>query len=151
MRSRIVSTALLISGLFSCSSDPGKVENISRYDSIRSHNNGQVCLRCHGPQGNGKGHFTVAGSVYRYNQRDPHPAATVRLYSEDFQQGQLLLQIEVDKKGNFYTTEAVDMLQPVYPVVYASDGNHITEMNMPAPSGACNSCHDQSPVRIWVR
>jgi len=41
-----------------------KKENISKADSNNSHHKGENCMTCHTSGGEGKGIFTVAGTVY---------------------------------------------------------------------------------------
>ncbi|MDP4828094.1 MAG: hypothetical protein NWR73_10425, partial [Flavobacteriales bacterium] len=73
--------------------------------------------------------------------------STVRLYSGPDGSGNLVHTIEVDSKGNFYTTEDVNFGNGLYPAV---EGPTSTQyMSTPITVGTCNNCHGQSTDRIW--
>ena len=59
------------------------------------------------------------------------------------------MEIQVDGKGNFYTTETIDFGEGLYTL---AEGNTNTEhMNSKITSGQCNSCHGISTDRIWIK
>ena len=122
---------------------------ISTFNDDDSHKNGQNCMNCHSSGGSGEGWFNVAGSVYDSSKTNPYPNAMVKLYSEPNESGVLVKLIEVDGKGNFYTTESVDFGSGLYVSVTDTNGNSKV-MNSPIPTGQCNSCHGSSISNIWV-
>lgn len=122
---------------------------ISRHNSNESHNNGQNCMSCHKSGGQGEGHFNVAGSVYDSLQVSHQPNGTVKLYTGPDGTGVLKYTIEVDAKGNFYTTENIDFGSGLYPSVVGTAGiQHF--MSTTTTTGACNSCHNVSTDKLWV-
>jgi hypothetical protein len=134
--------------LTSCNSD-GNEKNISKYLSVRSHNMGMNCMQCHKEGGGGVGWFVAAGTVYDSLLVNTYPGATVKLYSGPNGTGTLIHTIEVDTKGNFHTTEAIDYGAGLYPVVV---GNLETKkMGNSISMGQCNSCHGVTTNRIWTR
>lgn len=122
---------------------------ISYHDDHESHKDGQDCMNCHRMGGNGKGWFVTAGSVYNSSQQTPYPNAKVKLYTGENGTGTLVAIIEVDGKGNFYSTENLDFGNGLYTTVTGTNGK-IKTMNSPVTSGSCNSCHGNSRSKIWV-
>lgn len=63
--------------------------------------------------------------------------------------GNLKATLEVDQKGNFYTTESIDFGSGLYVLV---QGDQLTNyMNSSVINGQCNSCHQSAAERIWVK
>lgn len=117
------------------------VENISLSDSERSHNFGQNCMSCHQDRGPGKGLFTVAGSIYATSEEPWTEGATVRMFA-DRARTQVVLEVPVDKLGNFYSTESIDMPEAgLFVSVFNADGTKKQDMRSPKISLACNTCH----------
>jgi len=59
----------------------------------------------------------------------------------------LVLRVEADGLGNFYTTEKLPLPDmPVFPTVYSADGERSNFMPFPTRSAACNVCHVGSAV-----
>ncbi len=144
----LVMSAVLLLAMVACEKEEGGNEtNISSYLSDRSHHTGENCMDCHRSGGSGEGWFTVAGTVYRSDKSTVYPGATVRLYTGPAGTGNLRSTIEVDRKGNFHTTEAVDFGSGLYPVVEGAQGSR--SMNSAISNGQCNSCHG-SGDRIWT-
>jgi hypothetical protein len=123
--------------------------NISAKNQDESHNMGQNCMNCHKDGGEGKGCFYIAGTVYDSLQTSTKPNGTVKLYSGPNGSGTLKGTIEVDAKGNFFTTNIVDLSSPVYPSVTNSNGD-TKYMGSSTSTGQCNSCHGVSTNKIWV-
>jgi hypothetical protein len=121
----------------------------SSYNDNESHNAGQNCMSCHHSGGKGEGTFTVAGTVYNSSGAAVSPNATVKLYTGPGGTGSLVKTIEVDGKGNFYTTGNTDFGSGLYVTVTGSSGN-ISKMNSSVTSGQCNSCHGSSTGKITV-
>ena len=108
-------------------------------------------MDCHNKNGQGKGWFVVAGTVYDtlFPNNQINPNATVYLYSQYGGKGALVATIEGDAKGNFYTTEKIDFGTGLYPKLVSSKGK-IKYMNAAVTQGACNGCHNYDTYKIYV-
>lgn len=122
---------------------------ISSYNSSESHNEGKDCMSCHTPSGEGEGRFTAAGTVYDSLSTSTFPGATVRLYSDPGGTGEPAAVIQVDKLGNFYTTEKIDFNEGLYASAEGKEAEKM--MSMPVTTGACNSCHGVKVSKIWTK
>lgn len=106
-----------------------------------SHEAGQNCMACHGPNGLGPGRFTVAGTAFT-NERLPNPNATVILSTQANGGGTVVLTLEADANGNFYTTAPVPLPDTLlYPKVKSTVSEAYNFMPFSTASGACNMCH----------
>jgi hypothetical protein len=106
-----------------------------------SHEAGKNCMACHGPNGLGPGLFTVAGTAVT-SERQPNPNATLTLATQINGGGTVLLTLEADASGNFYTTEPVPLPDtPVFPKVTSAVSDAFNYMPFSTVSGACNMCH----------
>ena len=135
--------------LTSCEKE-GEGENetkISYNRDSESHNEGQNCMSCHRQGGEGEGWFNVAGTIYTAAGNSTLPNGVVELYSGPGGSGTLAYKIEVDAKGNFYTTEDIHFGNGLYPVVVGSQSRKY--MSDPVTTGQCNSCHGESTDKIW--
>ena len=134
----------------SCTEDEyGSITN-SESGSNDSHNMGQNCMNCHKPGGGEAPAWKVAGTVYNEALTATNSNATVKLYTGPNETGTLKYTIQVDAKGNFYTTSAIDFTGGLYPSVSGATSTY--SMSTPIESGACNSCHDGvSRSRIWTK
>jgi len=113
-----------------------------------SHRAGQNCQSCHRPGGSGDGVFTVAGTVFDGNNPSVvKPDVIVRLHGLADENSALVEEIEVDAKGNFYTTATIPFGTGLYAVVVEGAASS-PFMSTPVTSsdGACNSCHDGNMV-----
>ncbi|MGV6860180.1 MAG: hypothetical protein ACWA41_00320 [Putridiphycobacter sp.] len=124
-------------------------KKISAYQENESHNAGLDCMQCHKTGGEGEGNFKVAGTVYDTSKINVNPGTTIHLYSEALGQGDLVSTLEVDQKGNFYTTEKVKFKDNLYPSVVGIDGVE-KFMGSSITVGNCNSCHGVTTNRIWT-
>lgn len=116
-------------------------ELVSAHGGGSSHDEGSNCMECHQSRGPGPGRFSVAGTVFAADGA-PSPDATVELWTAPGGQGELVLRVEADALGNFYTTEALDLASaPAFPFVVAAAGGGTNLMPFPTSSGACNVCH----------
>jgi mono/diheme cytochrome c family protein len=146
-RALLFALALLMIG--GCDSDGHREDDeimVSRFGESESHNAGRNCMNCHQSGGGGEGVFVVAGTVYKDDGVTTNPGTVVRIYTEPNEQGAVLMSLEVDDKGNFYTTESLDLRDGGY-VTVSSDVTTrmmISEIN----GGACNSCHGNSVAVI---
>ena len=114
-----------------------------------SHEAGNNCMTCHGPNGTARGLFTVAGTAFT-SRREPNPDATVTLSTAPNGAGTVVLTLEADTRGNFYTTEAMPFPdQQLYPRVTSRATASVNFMPFPTMSGACNVCHvGSNPVDL---
>jgi len=145
---------LVLSVLVSCEKDDdnGNGENkdmSSRNNETESHNAGQNCMSCHKSGSSGEGWFTAAGTVYNSAGNAFYPNATIKLYTGANGTGTLVKTIEVDGKGNFYTTADVNYGAGLYVTVTGTSGN-VSKMGSSITTGACNSCHGSSTGKITV-
>ena len=126
--------------------EAGGENKTSSSNSSQSHNMGQNCMNCHKQNGSGEGSFTVAGTVYDSSLANVYTSATVKLYTAPNGGGTLKYMLQVDRKGNFYTSNAVDFTGGLYPVVSGSTATQY--MSSSISNGQCNSCHGSSTAKI---
>jgi len=141
----LVLCVLVFSVLVSCEKDDDDENEgmYSSYNDNESHNAGQNCMSCHKSGGDGEGTFTVAGTVYNASGSSVSPNATVKFYTGQGGTGTLVKTIEVDGKGNFYTTNSIDFGTGLYVTVTGGSGG-VSTMSSSVTTGQCNSCHDSS-------
>jgi len=153
MKNRLFVVCLLMglsAGLFSCSKDDSENEAMtSSSGSNESHNAGRNCMECHRSGGSGEGIFNLAGTVYNEALTSINPNATVNLYTGANGTGTLIKAIEVDAKGNLYTTSSIDFGSGLY--VSVDGATTIKYMSSAITNGACNSCHGSSTSKIWTK
>ncbi len=117
------------------------IELISQNGDAISHETGRNCMACHQAFGPGPGQFTVAGTLYR-NRSDQEVLGDGVLEFRDAPGGEVVLRVEVDSLGNFYSTEPLPLPDMVlFPIVYAPNDDVGRAMPFPTRSGACNVCH----------
>ena len=137
--------------LISCekeNDEPGENHKMeSSFNDKESHNTGQNCFNCHKTGGNAEGLFTVSGTVYNSTKTETYPNAIVKLYTGPDETGTLTKTIEVDGKGNFYTTADMNFSSGLYVTVAGTSGN-VAKMNSSVSTGQCNSCHGSNTERI---
>ena len=130
----------------SCTKNKNCKQNNISSSSRTSHNIGQNCINCHTYGGKGEGCFNIAGSIYDSITKSPLTYGNVKLYTQPNGKGTLKYKVNLDKSGNYYSTENIDV-NGLYPAVTGPDGkNHY--MSSPITSGACNSCHGVSTPSI---
>jgi hypothetical protein len=132
----------------STNSGAGSSVVISSYNSSDSHRVGENCMNCHISNGSGDGVFSVAGTVYNESLSSPLPNSTVRIYASADEGSDPLFVIEVDAKGNFYTTENINFGEGLYTSVEGPEAEIFMESAI--TNGSCNSCHGVSTERIWA-
>lgn len=130
-----------------------------------SHEAGGNCMSCHGPNGEGPGRFTFAGTVFAGVRAEggdtdggflPGDGSTlagaiVELRTAPFGGGELRHRVIADDAGNFYTTEAVDFFgEALFPTVFDPEGVDFLGMPFPTQSGACNMCHHLGGLTLYV-
>lgn len=145
----------LIIALFSfilftaCEKENENETKISKNNTDESHNLGQNCMSCHVSGGSGEGWFTVAGSMYDNSQTNPYPNGSVKVTTEPNGLGTTVQTIEIDSKGNFYTTETIDFGSGLYVGVFGTNGEQ-KFMSSKITNGNCNSCHGNTTDKIWI-
>lgn len=147
MRTLVIFCSLAL--LVACAKNQGNEKKVSTFSSDDSHNNGQNCMTCHVSNGGGEGWFTAAGSVYKQDLTSPNPGCTVNLYSEPNGGGSIKATLQVDKVGNFYTTENIEWGSGLYPAIKNGVGTE-KFMSSKITTGACQSCHGTTTDKIWV-
>ncbi len=137
--------------IVSCKRDGKNITARSAHNT-NSHNSGTDCMSCHKSSGQAKanGWYVVAGTVFQPNQSNVNANATVYLYSGPNATGNLVYELEADNYGNFYTTDAIDFGNGLYPVVQSSSGTQQYMQNV-IRTGNCNGCHNSSQTgKIFV-
>lgn len=124
------------------------VTSSSHYGETYSHRAGENCVACHRQGGDGAGWFTVAGTVYEPNLTVVNPDTTIRLYTGPGATGDLVGTIEVDGRGNFFTTRAIDFERGLYPVLYGK--REVEYKALVTTSGECSRCHGVRVERLNV-
>jgi len=132
----------------STNSGSGNSVVVSAFNSSKSHRVGENCMNCHVLSGSGDGVFSTAGTVYNESLSSPLPNSTVRIYSSADSDEAPLYVIEVDAKGNFYTTESINFGEGLYTSVQGSGAEIFMESAV--TNGSCNSCHGVTTDRIWA-
>ena len=146
----VVIILLIVNALVTgCKKDEESGSVSSSHGGDDSHNAGKACMNCHSSGGSGEGTFVVAGTVYNQAGTSTNPNGTVYLYSGANGTGSLLGTVEVDSKGNFYTTSSVLPSGGAYIQVKGASGD-IQNMPSICTSGNCNACHGVSTGKIWV-
>lgn len=127
---------------------PPNDPQISRFGENESHNEGMNCMSCHYRSNKAEGWFTLSGTIF-----DNPGNSTVELFTALGEPP--IMVIEVDARGNFYTTEAIDY-EPSGLYVGVRDPNGNLEImergNTPEENigvgpngeifnGSCNACH----------
>jgi hypothetical protein len=133
----------------SCKKDSNDESATSSHNGNDSHNAGIACMNCHVSGGSGEGTFNVAGTVYNQAGTGINPNGTIYIYSGANGTGNLLGTIEVDGKGNFYTTASVLPSSGAYVQLKGASGD-VHDMSGICNSGNCNSCHGVSTGKIWT-
>lgn len=147
----LLATVFIFFVFYSCESislGDGNSEFISSYNSSKSHRVGENCMNCHVSNGSGDGVFSISGTVYKEDLDSPLPNSTVRVYSTAEEGTDPLYVIEVDSKGNFYTTENINFGEGLYISVQGPTAEIRKESAI--THGSCNSCHGVSTERIWA-
>lgn len=125
-----------------------KKDNISAADSKNSHHAGENCMSCHFKGGSGKGSFIIAGTVYNASKTAIVENPIIYIFTQPNGGGDLLVTINGDLNGNFYTTQSYDLSSGIYPAV--TKFGELKYMITPTTVGACNSCHGSSTSKISV-
>lgn len=114
------------------------IELVSMNGDTRSHEVGANCMSCHQARGPGPGRFTAAGTIHDADGT-PHVDGALELRDGE---GALVLRLEADSNGNFYTTAPLPLPDtPLFPTVISSDESRSRSMPFPTNSAACNVCH----------
>ncbi|MBL4706418.1 MAG: hypothetical protein JKY54_17960 [Flavobacteriales bacterium] len=146
MKVQLVLYISFIAVLFFSSCDrfvrPENDTQVSSFDDDESHYNNQNCMDCHYSEGRGEGWFSVAGTVSGNTN-----LATIELYLNPTDAP--IATLEVDTKGNFYTTNSVDFSQGLYAGVRSNNGS-LKMMDAKLNVGQCNLCHSATTTKISI-
>lgn len=131
----------------SCEKEGGCGEdNVSASGGGKSHNMGQNCMQCHQSGGKGEGCFVVAGTAYDTLMASSLHSGKIELYSGPNGTGNLVHTVQIDSKGNFYTTDNFS-ISGLYPVITGPSGQK-QYMGSSITTGQCNSCHGSTTSKI---
>lgn len=134
--------------LFSCNKKGSCDEyKVSVSQDNESHNFGMNCMECHQSGGKGEGCFMVAGSVKNAQLSGPTTAGQIEFYTEANGAGTLKYTLQIDAKGNFYTSESMNVVG-LYPAIKNASGS--VYMGSAITTGACNSCHGNSTDNLYA-
>jgi hypothetical protein len=122
--------------------------NIGQAGGSKSHNFGMNCMSCHKSGGEGKGCFSAAGSVSNASFTAHVTGGTVKFYTQENGAGQLMYTLPIDAKGNFYTTESMN-ITGLFPVITSTAGA-TAFMSSGLSTGQCNSCHGSSTSGLYA-
>jgi hypothetical protein len=105
-----------------------------------SHHVGSNCMTCHYSEGSGEGWFTIAGTVFDNFE-------TGMLYAYDDYNSAPIDSLEIDGKGNVYTTDPFDFGDGKF---FAIKRPGVAEKRMPTKitTGQCNLCHTSTTNRL---
>lgn len=107
------------------------------------------CMGCHSPNGGGSGCFSVGGTAFDSIPADSDiSGAVVKLYTQPNGTGDLLITLQVDRSGNFYTTMPVSFGSGLYPAIISKTGTRY--MPTATITGSCNSCHGVANANLWA-
>ncbi|MFT5824142.1 MAG: hypothetical protein ACI8ZM_005408, partial [Crocinitomix sp.] len=116
--------------------------NNSTFTEDESHYDGENCMNCHYSAGEGDGWFSLAGTA-RGNTEN----ALVELYNDTLQAS--VKKIQVDTRGNFYTTDQIDFSNGYFVGTRNSAGD-VQFMNTPIQVGQCNLCHGATTAALTI-
>jgi hypothetical protein len=109
-----------------------------------SHNAGRNCHSCHQSEGPGLGVFTASGTIYTPTGDLAEPGTTVGIYA-DSDRLDLIAELEVDMRGNIYTTEDLGLADVKrFITVWSADGTASSAMRGAKFNLSCNFCHDST-------
>lgn len=121
-------------------------DNVSKSGDDDSHNMGQNCMQCHKTGGEGEGCFVVAGTAYDSLGSNTLSTGKIELYTGPNGTGDLVHTIQIDSKGNFYTTDNFSVTG-LYPSITGPSGQK-QFMSSTVSNGQCNACHGVSTNKI---
>jgi hypothetical protein len=117
-------------------------------DDGANHNVMNDCLVCHKAGGGGKGIFTAGGTVYKSGTNIGATGATIKLYANADGSGSPVATMTSEVGGNFYSTASINFGTGLYVIISSATGT--SSMAEPVTTGACNSCHSTSQLKITV-
>lgn len=120
-------------------------EMTSEHGEDESHENGKNCMSCHYTEGDGEGWFSLAGTVYA-DDKDKFNDAKIILKD---QQSNLIKVVEVDKLGNFYTTDEINFNKGLKVSIEYS--GKVIPMNSSLYVGQCNLCHGDGEEKLILK
>lgn len=152
-RNTIIASVLILFAAFtiaSCEESGCGRAMASTYNSHEGERMKGNCMDCHSPNGGADaGCFRVGGTAFDSIPSDSAVNnAVVKLYTQPNGNGELVVTLQVDRNGNFYTTAPVSFANGLYPSITSPTGTRY--MPTPAITGACASCHGVTYPNIWA-
>jgi len=133
----------------SCEDNGCSKTEVSSFNANESKKMTGNCMGCHSPNGGGSGCFRVGGTAFDSIPGDSAVQnAVVKLYTQPDGGGELVVTLQVDQSGNFYTTSPVSFGSGLYPAIISSAGTRY--MPNATVTGACNSCHGVANAKLWA-
>ncbi|HTB31651.1 MAG TPA: hypothetical protein VK808_06475 [Bacteroidia bacterium] len=134
----------------SCKESGCSKSYVSSYTSSESKKMTGDCMGCHSPNGGaGAGCFRIGGTAYDSIPADSSVQnSVIKLFTQPDGGGELVVTLQVDQSGNFYTTSPVSFASGLYASITSKKG--IRYMPNPTVSGACNSCHGTINAKLWA-
>jgi len=134
----------------SCNENGCSKSLVSSFNSHESQKMTGNCMNCHSPNGTAGGCLRIGGTAFDSLDGDNATQnAVVKLYTQPFGAGELIVTLQVDQSGNFYTTSPVSFGSGLYPAIISGQGN-VRYMPNPTVVGACNSCHGPINANLWA-
>jgi hypothetical protein len=134
----------------SCNENGCSKSLVSSYNSHESSKMKDNCMDCHSPNGTAGGCLRVGGTAFDSIPGDSSVQnAQVKLYTEPDGGGELVVTLQVDQSGNFYTTSPVSFGSGLYAAIVSGKGN-VRYMPSSTVTGACNSCHGVANAKLWA-
>lgn len=151
-RNILIASALVLCAAFiieSCERSECSDSHVSTYNAHESKKMVGNCMGCHNPNGGGSGCFKVAGTAFDSIPGDYDVKnAVVKLYTQPNGMGELVVTLQVDSSGNFYTTSPISFGNGLYPSITSPSGTRY--MPSPTITGACNGCHGVVNANLWA-
>ncbi len=151
-RNLVIGVVLIVFSAFvvqSCEQSGCGNAHTSSYNAHESQKMTGNCMGCHNPNGGGSGCFRVGGTAFDSIPGDSAVRnAVVKLYTQPNGGGELVVTLQVDQSGNFYTTSPVSFANGLYPAITSTTGTRY--MPSAAFTGACNSCHGVTNANLWA-
>jgi hypothetical protein len=134
----------------SCVQSGCSKSEVSSFNSNESKKMVGDCMGCHSPNGGaGAGCFRVGGTAFDSIPADSSvQGSVVKLYTQPNGGGELVVTLQVDQSGNFYTTSPVSFANGLYAAIVSKTGTRY--MPTPVVTGSCNSCHGVINANLWA-
>ena len=152
-RNLIIGSIFLVFSIFviaSCNENGCSKALISSFHSHESEKMKDNCMDCHSPNGTAGGCLRIGGTAFDSIPGDNATQnAVVKLYTQPLGGGELVVTLQVDRNGNFFTTEPVNFGSGLYAAIVSGQGA-VRYMPTPTTNGSCNSCHGPINAKLWA-